>query len=166
MEEALPRAAEFPGPRLRLLLLPPDSRSWFISKSQLATSWTFARLSEEEKGLAFCKRDTETTGNKHQFTLLFLSTICYPASKQKSKKKNQKKKRIHKGERIQRTHLKKEKKISVLKFYFCPWFFFPQRLNILLPVLSCCCSAATPRVKMEAIVLGFRSHQGGRPERP
>lgn len=55
VEEALPRTAGPPGPRLRLLLLPPDSRSWFISKSQLATSWTFARLSEEEKGLTCCK---------------------------------------------------------------------------------------------------------------
>lgn len=35
-----------------LLPLPPDSRSWFISKSQLATSCTFARLSEEDKDLA------------------------------------------------------------------------------------------------------------------
>lgn len=86
VEEALPRAAELPGPRLRLLLLPPDSRSWFISKSQLATSWTFARLSEEEKGLAFCEGDTETTGNNDQFMLIFLSPICYPEAKHKSKK--------------------------------------------------------------------------------
>lgn len=58
MDEALPRTAGPPGARLRLLLLPPDSRSWFISKSQLATSWTFARLSDDEKGLAFCEKTT------------------------------------------------------------------------------------------------------------
>lgn len=56
-EEALPLAAGPPEPRLRLLLLPPDSRSWFISKSQLATSCTFAKLSEEEKVLTCCRRD-------------------------------------------------------------------------------------------------------------
>ncbi|TNN89606.1 hypothetical protein EYF80_000209 [Liparis tanakae] len=61
VEEALPRTAGPPGPRLRLLLLPPDSRSWFISKIQLATSWTFPRLSEEENGLAFCKETQKGT---------------------------------------------------------------------------------------------------------
>lgn len=67
VEEALPRTAGPPGPRLRLLLLPPDSRSWFISKSQLATSWTFARLSEEEKGLAFCRETHRKRDKRHRW---------------------------------------------------------------------------------------------------
>lgn len=71
VEEALPRTAGPPGPRLRLLLLPPDSRSWFISKSQLATSWTFARLSEEEKGLTCC----EETQKKRK--LKYMHIISY-----------------------------------------------------------------------------------------
>lgn len=74
VEEALPRTAGPPGARLRLLLLPPDSRSWFISKSQLATSWTFARLSEEEKVLTFCNiRKKDKTHN----TLTVFSSLHY-----------------------------------------------------------------------------------------
>lgn len=84
MEEALPRTAGPPGPRLRLLLLPPDSRSWFISKSQLATSWTFARLSEEEKGLAFYKetqKKDKIIDNDQIIVLAFLILACVPEAK-------------------------------------------------------------------------------------